>query len=181
MKKRNIIIGASVIGLLLIPLCIIFFLNVYELHQKHTCAFCDSSVLAHQKFYEDDVVLCLYSHKPICPGHCLIIPKRHVEKIVDLTDKELLAVMHAVKKINVVVQSLYGPCSYLILQKNGKEVGQTVPHVHIHYIPKKITDSSIAVFGLLFDFFLSTFHRPMDDKNVNEMAKTFQLAWENCT
>ena len=42
------------------------------------CAFCKERVIEKQKFYEDDLVLALYSHKPIVSGHTLIIPKRHV-------------------------------------------------------------------------------------------------------
>ncbi len=68
-------------------LCVIGFV-----FSEEYCAFCDDEVLNYQKFYEDDLVLALYTHKPIMPGHCLIIPQRHVKRFEDLSDEEMTRV-----------------------------------------------------------------------------------------
>lgn len=86
-----------------------------------------------QAFYKNDLVLALYSHKPIYPGHCLIIPKRHVERFEMLSEEEITEIGRVIKKVNQAVEKVFQTSSYLLLQKNGREVGQT-PHVHVHYI-----------------------------------------------
>jgi hypothetical protein len=63
--------------------------NPADLSASAYCAFDDLKVLNRQKFYEDDLVLALYTHKPILPGHCLIIPKRHVERFEMLSEQEI--------------------------------------------------------------------------------------------
>src|ERR1700737_1272003 len=82
------------------------------------CAFCDTDVLNRQKFYEDDLVLALYTHKPILPGHCLIIPKRHVERFEMLTDEEITHMGRIIKKVNQAAVQVFKTSSYLLLQKN---------------------------------------------------------------
>lgn len=114
MKKRSILFGF--LGLLFVSVTVLFF-AMKQITQEQPCAFCNAEVVENQKFYESDLVLGLCSHKPVCPGHCLIIPKRHVEKIFDLTDQEILEIFHVLKKIDTTVQKIYGPCSCLVLQK----------------------------------------------------------------
>lgn len=112
------------------------------------CAFCDPTVLNNQTFYEDDLVLALYTHKPIFPGHCLIISKRHVQRFEMLTVAEITQIGKVIKKVNQAVEKVFETSSYLLLQKNGVEVGQSVPHVHFHYVPRKAGDDSMIKFFL---------------------------------
>ena len=111
-----------------------------------TCIFCTATI-NNQVFYDDGLVRCLFSYKPVYPGHSLIIPKRHVERFEDLTQQEITGMMAIIKKVHAAHQRLYGACSYFLLQKNGREVGQTVPHVHFHYIPRRLGNySQLSIF-----------------------------------
>src|SRR5580704_15955828 len=67
------------------------------------CAFCDKAVLDRQKFYEDDLVLALYTHRPIFPGHCLVIPKRHVPRFERLTDAESARICQIIQRVTTAV------------------------------------------------------------------------------
>lgn len=129
---------------LIVGALVVFFSR--EKKESNECAFCDSKILSYQRFYEDELVIALYTHKPMVKGHCLIIPKRHVSRFEDLSDEEILQMGKVVKKTHVAVQKAFGTKHYLLLQKNGKEVGQSVPHVHFHYIPKKEGDFSVVSF-----------------------------------
>ncbi len=140
------------------------------------CAFCDAAVLEYQHFYEDDLVIGLYTHKPTMPGHCLIIPKRHVERFEMLSDEESLRMFQVIKKTDVAAQKVFGTSAYLLLQKNGHEVGQTVPHVHFHYIPRKAGDSSVVVF--LFKMFLSNVKGPISPEEMHETVEKLKVAME---
>lgn len=138
------------------------------------CAFCDSNVLARQKFYEDDLVIALYTHKPIFPGHCLIIPKRHVPRFELLSDEEAMQIHLVIKKVNQAVQQAFSTNSYLILQKNGYEVGQTVPHVHFHYIPRRDGDDSSLKF--IFRMYWVNINGPLSSNELEDVVLKMRTA-----
>jgi histidine triad (HIT) family protein len=124
-----------------------------------SCAFCNQMILNEQKFYEDDLVLALYTHKPVMPGHCLIIPKRHVTRFEMLSDPEAIQINRVIKKVNAAAVKVFDTSSYLLLEKNGRECGQTVPHVHFHYIPRKEGDDSTLKF--ILKMYIVNFQRPI--------------------
>ena len=73
---------------------------------------------------------------PVSEGHCLIIPKRHVGSIDELTDvelKDLYTVLHQTKTLLI---ETYLPDGFNIGINEGEAAGQTVPHLHIHLIPR---------------------------------------------
>lgn len=145
---------------------------------NNKCAFCNPEIIRTHTFYEDNLVRGLCSYKPIQPGHCMAVTKRHIENFDQATEEEISAIGKLLKKINIAIQKIYGPSSYMILQKNGGEVGQTVPHVHFHYIPKrKIDNKKISAFGLLWNFFINIFKKPISNdelsKNVDLMKNQF--------
>ncbi len=155
---------------------ILLILSVFasELNESKYCAFCDSKVLEAQTFYEDDLVLALYTHKPIFPGHCLIIPKRHLERFEMVSDEEALRMTQVIKKVDLAVSKVFGTSSYLLLQKNGYEVGQEVPHVHFHYIPRKAGEDSTAEF--IFRMFLVNILNPIEQQEMQNIVAQLKQA-----
>lgn len=133
------------------------------------CAFCDRHVLDWQKFYEDDLVVALYTHKPILSGHCLVLPKRHVERFELLTDEEITQIGRVTKKVDQAATKVFATSSYLLLQKNGIEVGQSVPHVHVHYVPRKEGDTSAL--GFLAKMYISNVKGPISAEEMQEMTE----------
>lgn len=138
------------------------------------CAFCDPTVLKNQTFYEDDLVLALYTHKPILPGHCLIVSKRHVERFEMLTDAEITQIGRVIKKVNQAVEKVFETSSYLLLQKNGLEVGQSVPHVHFHYIPRKAGDDSTIQF--IVKMYIANAKQPISKDEMHETVEKLRYA-----
>jgi histidine triad (HIT) family protein len=140
------------------------------------CPFCDPKVLAINTFYEDDLVIGLCTHKPVEQGHCLVITKRHIEQFEETTEEEVVAIGRLMKKINQAVQKVHGPSSYLILQKNGLEVGQSVPHIHFHYIPKqKSTNGKMAFLSLVWHFFTAPIKNPLSPEKIKINANQIRL------
>ncbi|MCH9632860.1 MAG: hypothetical protein S4CHLAM6_12040 [Chlamydiae bacterium] len=140
-------------------------INFLEAQSSSTCNLCQENVLKSQKFYEDEHVSILYDYKPIIRGHCLVIPKRHVEHLQDLTDQEMLSAHKAIGELFKASQRAYEATSYLILQKNGKDAGQSVPHVHFHFFPRKEGDYSDI--GILARFYLSGFKAPIAQDQID--------------
>jgi diadenosine tetraphosphate (Ap4A) HIT family hydrolase len=97
-------------------------------------------VLDTQVFYSGEKTAALINYQPAIPGHTMIIPKRHVERIEDLTPEEMAEIGQTIQKVDRAIKKIYGNTGSLILQKNGKEAGQSVPHVHFHYYPRNESD-----------------------------------------
>jgi diadenosine tetraphosphate (Ap4A) HIT family hydrolase len=77
---------------------------------------------------------------PVSPGHTLIIPRRHFGSFFDLQRHEredLLALLEAAK---VQLDREHAPQGYNIGINDGPAAGQTVPHLHIHLIPRYLGD-----------------------------------------
>lgn len=73
---------------------------------------------------------------PVSEGHCLIIPKRHVNSIDDLTDVELKDLYTVLHQTKVLLLETYLPDGFNIGINEGEAAGQTVEHLHIHLIPR---------------------------------------------
>ena len=73
---------------------------------------------------------------PVSPGHTLVIPKRHIGSFFDLSAEERQALMELVDSAKQVLDAKYQPDAYNIGINDGPAAGQTVPHVHVHLIPR---------------------------------------------
>lgn len=100
------------------------------------CPFCDKNILERQTVYHGTHASVLVTHQPVEQGHLLVIPNRHVQMFHELNAEEILEMGLLLKKVNAVVERLYGGKEYLLLEKNGSHAGQSVPHVHIHFLPR---------------------------------------------
>lgn len=92
------------------------------------------------KVYEDDHTLVFMDIAKDVDGHMLAIPKKHVKNILDCDEETLQRLMSTVKQIaNHCVES----CGYEgvnLLNASDECAGQSVPHFHIHIIPRKADD-----------------------------------------
>ena len=99
---------------------------------------------------------------PLARGHTLVIPKRHYEKVQDMTDNDNSDLFNTVLKVISKVDKVTG--STLLAIHNGKESGQEIPHVHVHLIPRQSNDLA----GPVHDMFKN---RPkLSDKELDELC-----------
>lgn len=152
----------------------IYYLNGTAKLSRDYCAFCDPKVIEAQKFYEDDTIVALYTHKPVMPGHCLIIPKRHAERFEQLTDEEAASISRVIKKVDQAATKVFTRASYLLLQKNGAEAGQTVPHVHFHYFPRQAGDDSSLKF--LAKMYIANLKKPIASAEMKDICEIMKKA-----
>ena len=73
---------------------------------------------------------------PVSKGHTLIIPKEHVESYFDLSDAKKESLHYAIEEVKNYLDAKYHPQGYNIGINCGKAAGQTIPHCHIHVIPR---------------------------------------------
>jgi len=76
----------------------------------------------------------------LCPGHVLIVPKRHVENFFDMTDQEHVAVSALLRSTHADIKARFQPDGFNIGVNIGKAAGQNRMHVHVHLIPRYAGD-----------------------------------------
>jgi diadenosine tetraphosphate (Ap4A) HIT family hydrolase len=79
---------------------------------------------------------------PVSPGHTLIIPKRHVATFFDTTTEERLALSELLDRAKRDLDVELNPAAYNIGINDGPAAGQTVPHLHMHLIPRYAGDAT---------------------------------------
>ena len=78
--------------------------------------------------------------KPIVPGHVLVSTKRVVPRFTDLTPEETHDVWNLAQKVGQMLEKHHGASSLTLTIQDGPAAGQTVPHVHVHILPRKDGD-----------------------------------------
>jgi len=79
---------------------------------------------------------------PISPGHTLIIPKRHVGSFFEITKEERDALLTLLDKAKETIDTEFQPDGFNIGINDGPSAGQTVPHLHMHLIPRYTNDQA---------------------------------------
>jgi diadenosine tetraphosphate (Ap4A) HIT family hydrolase len=77
---------------------------------------------------------------PVSAGHTLIISRRHVGSFFELSDEERAGMLSLLDQAKTEIQASHGPQGYNIGINDGPAAGQTVPHLHIHLIPRYTGD-----------------------------------------
>ena len=101
---------------------------------KDICAFC--TLHADRIVDENEHAILIFDGFPVSPGHSLIIPKRHVGSFFDATPPERAALLALLDRAKELVEKHHAPAGYNIGINDGAAAGQTVPHLHIHLIPR---------------------------------------------
>lgn len=124
----------------------IFFLqiNSFVLFAS-PCVFCNPEVLSNQLVYKGRYTAVLLNYTPLLEGHILITPKRHVEKLQDLSTEEFLEMHEIIQKLTLAFKKVYGTEDYLLCLQNGVNAGQTVLHTHFHMIPRSAPSLSTKI------------------------------------
>lgn len=103
------------------------------------CAFCRKEIIE-KSFYSSTRFIAIYNIAPVLPGHSLIIPKKHYVSLLELTDEELSEMMIFARKITIVLKTVFHCDGFDWTIQDGVSAGQTVPHLHLHIIPRKSHD-----------------------------------------
>ena len=104
-----------------------------------SCAFC--KIVRHDdgfRVFEDEHTIAFLDHRPLFPGHCLLIPKSHFETIKDLPDSLLAPLFANVRMLAAAVE--LGMRAEGTFVASNNRISQSVPHFHIHIVPRKKGD-----------------------------------------
>ena len=115
------------------------------------CVFCkirDGQVPS-MKIYEDEHTLAFMDINPLNSGHCLIVTRTHAPTIWDANEEELQGAIVAAKKLATALREALKPDGLNVLQANGAAAFQSVPHFHLHLIPRWKNDGKGFDWGLV--------------------------------
>ncbi|MGI6374842.1 MAG: HIT family protein [Anaerolineae bacterium] len=103
------------------------------------CPFCAAS-LADVAFLEAHGCLAIVNLAPIVPGHCLVVPRRHVTRLADLPEDACRDLFAAAQQTALLLMAVYEADGVDISLQDGASAGQTVDHLHVHVIPRRPHD-----------------------------------------
>ena len=111
-----------------------------------TCLFC--TLPPERIVQENDHAIWIYDGFPVSPGHSLIIPKRHVGSFFEVSNEVRMAMLAMLDIARATVEDEHSPNAYNIGINDGPAAGQTVPHLHLHLIPRYNGDVADARGGV---------------------------------
>jgi histidine triad (HIT) family protein len=107
------------------------------------CDFCELPQIKKRQVVENDLTWAFLTYTPIVPGHTLIAPKRCVSKYEGLTIDEKSAIEDLRVKVCALMKETFESEGFNFAWNEGKDCGQSVPHFHLHVLPRKKGDSGI--------------------------------------
>ena len=131
---------------------------------KDGCLFCRiiNGDLEALVVFQDDISLAFLDHRPLFPGHSLLVPRSHHETLTDLPENLVQGLFHNAQLLTKAVEIAAGAEGSFVALNN--RVSQSVPHLHIHVVPRRRKDG------------LKGFFWPRNKYQDDEHMKKTQLA-----
>src|SRR3989338_3120411 len=110
---------------------------------KNKCAFCDNITNEERSIIKNDLAWAFPTNIPIVSGHILVCPIRCVAKFDDLTKEEKEAIFDLAEKVKKSLEKVFNAEGFNFAWNENKMGGQSIPHFHLHILPRKSGDSGI--------------------------------------
>jgi diadenosine tetraphosphate (Ap4A) HIT family hydrolase len=108
------------------------------MNKSKPCPFCHRDPA--RVLSEDELTVIYQDGFPVSPGHLVILPTRHFATLFEATEAEQRALLQALARARAILEESHHPDGYNIGINHGPAGGQTVPHLHIHLIPRYTGD-----------------------------------------
>lgn len=114
--------------------------NIISMANPSTCGFCAivGDDTRESVVFEDERTLAFLDHRPLFPGHCLLIPKIHYETLADLPEDLIGPLFRNARLLAAAVEQAQSAEGSFVGINN--RVSQSVPHLHIHVVPRRKKD-----------------------------------------
>jgi len=99
------------------------------------CPFCKSEI-SNSVFASSENFLAIYNIAPVFPGHSLIIPKNHIESILNLKDLEITEMSLFATKVTRLLLKVFNSDGFNWSIQDKEAAGQSVAHLHMHILPR---------------------------------------------
>ena len=102
------------------------------------CFFCNRTQF--KQLSSNKSAYAIYDKYPVFPGHVLIITKKHINSWFDASAEEKLDILAMIDSAKKILDLNFKPDGFNIGINDGIEAGQSIPHLHIHLIPRYKND-----------------------------------------
>ena len=135
------------------------------------CLFCkiSSGEIPSKKITEDTDTFTFLDINPRNPGHTLVIPKKHYTTLLDMPENEVGRLFESVRTIAESVRKGTKADGLSIVQSNGKAAGQVVTHVHVHIIPRYLSEGPVSLEGVLAV-------KKMPEETINQISDAIKAS-----
>jgi histidine triad (HIT) family protein len=132
------------------------------------CAFCSirNGQIPAVVVAEDERALAIMDINPINDGHVLVMPRAHAATIFEIAEEDLIAAIRLAKRIATGIRKGLAPDGLNLIQNNGAAASQSVPHFHLHLIPRWVDDGK----GLTWELI------PGSSVRIRQMAAAIRAA-----
>jgi histidine triad (HIT) family protein len=102
------------------------------------CVFCKirDGQIPSTRVYEDERTICFMDINPLNEGHCLVVTRAHATTLYEADPADLQAAILTAKRVATALRAALAPDGLNMLQANGPAAFQSVPHFHLHLIPR---------------------------------------------
>ena len=114
---------------------------------QNRCPFCHLE--APRTHLENAVAVSVLDAFPVADGHTLVVPKRHVASLFDLSEEEQAALWRLVALVRAKLKDELQPDGFNVGVNDGTAAGQTVLHAHVHVIPRRAGDVADPIEGFV--------------------------------
>jgi len=134
----------------------------------NACLFCSiaKKEISAEVIYESDGALAFLDIHPMAPGHALVIPKQHVDTILDLPENDFISIFKAMREVEKMVIKSLKPDGFTLGINQGKVSGQEVDHLHIHIAPRFFGDRGKSFQAIV---------RNTPKESIKEIAKKLKI------
>lgn len=91
--------------------------------------------------YRDDHAVAFFPLRPAALGHTLVVPRRHIPDIWELPEADAACLSRTVLRVAAALRTAVAPDGLNIIQSSGAAATQTVPHLHVHLVPRWAPDA----------------------------------------
>ena len=104
------------------------------------CVFCRiiAGEIAAEIVLDEGPVVAFLDHRPLFPGHVLVVPREHHETLSDLPVELIEPLFGQVRRLSRIVPEVLGAVGTFVA--NNNIVSQSVPHLHVHVVPRRPKD-----------------------------------------
>ena len=140
------------------------------------CVFCAGPEIREREIFRDNLVFVFPTNIPITPGHTLICPTRCVATFDELTADEVRSLFAMRGCIANALRKAFGAEGFHFAWNEGEAAGQSVPHFHLHIVPRKTGDAGITEYEPRKFLYRSGSREPSLEKELQAVAKEIKSA-----
>jgi diadenosine tetraphosphate (Ap4A) HIT family hydrolase len=140
------------------------------------CTFCNLPEIKHREVTRNDLAMAFPTNIPITPFHMLIAPIRCAKTLGNLTTEERLAILALADDIMKALRKMYAAEGFNCVWNQETLAGQSVPHFHLHVIPRKAGDTGLLGYDPRSMLYRTGDREPTSEPELHKIRDMIKMA-----